>query len=269
MTPPPLSKYMPNTTFTTFAGAGSRYKRDYPDEWNPNLGFRYKSKTAGGLNFSLNYLYDYDPNPYVELSWHDATTGEELSVHRAQGMFFGLAIVPDPSTDVARSQVPTDAAANPLANPTILLRNSAGQYYGAVDPTFGLVPGAYSTNPVELRFTEKLQRIHNLGGSFDYALDTDALAPIVFRGELLYQKDTKRPVIDNLLLGIGDLSNGLVMEDADMFKYVLGADITVFTNMMASFQFIRFRNLDFVNQNATCRTQTGLSFDVGYPHPHL
>ena len=34
-------------------------------------------------------------------------------------------------------------------------------------------------------------------------------------------------LIDKRLLGIGDLSNGLVMEAGDMFKYVLGADITL------------------------------------------
>jgi hypothetical protein len=272
-------EHMPNATFATFntfAGsdfgqsARARYVRDYADEWDefegPNFGFRYRNKTEGGFRYSLNYLYNYDPNPYIDLSWHDARTGEKLKVQRAQGAPgpFPGTVVPNLATDVDRSDVPKDLSipANALLNPTILLRNNAGQYYGAVDPTFGMMgPDAHNTNPVELRFTEKLQRVHNIGASFAYALDTEFLGPIVFRGEFLYQKDTKQPVVDNLLLGIGDLANGLRMEEADMFKYVLGADITVLTNMMVSFQFIQFWNLDFVDDNDSCRTQTGIRFD--------
>jgi len=263
--------HMPNATFATFntfssdlmtgGSAKSRFVKDLPETDQLNYGFRYKNKTAGGFNFSLNYLYQYDPNPYIDLSWHDAKTGEELQVQRAQGMLFAPGIiVPDLQTNLSPDQVPTSAL-NPLANPSILLRNAQGQYYGAVDPTFGQMPGAHNTNPVELRFTEKLERIHNLGASFDYALDTKALGPIVLRGEFLYQKDVMQPVIDKRLLGIGDLSNGLVMQKGDMFKYVLGADITVLTNMMASLQFIQFINLDYVDQGHTCTTQSGQAFD--------
>jgi hypothetical protein len=106
-----------------------------------------------------------------------------------------------------------------------------------------------------------MNRVHNIGASFDYGLDTQTLGPVVLRGEFLYQKDTRQPVVDNVLLGIGDLSNGLVMEKADMFKYVLGADITVLTNLLISPQFIQFRNLDYVNDGGTCTTQTGIAFD--------
>ncbi|MGF1547303.1 MAG: hypothetical protein ACFCUG_08255 [Thiotrichales bacterium] len=271
-------EHMPNTTFATFntfAGstfgqsAQAKYVRDYGDdysEWQgPNFGLRYQNKTLGGLRYSLNYLYNYDPNPYIDLSWHDTVTGEQLSVQRAQGTPgpFQDTVVPNLATNIGRGEVPTDLSnpANALLNPSILLRNGAGQYYGAIDPTFGMMPGAHSTNPIELRFTEKLQRIHNLGASLDYALDTKALGPVVLRGEFLYQQDTKQPVVDNLLLGVGDLANGLRMESADMFKYVLGADITVLKNMMVSLQFIQFVNLDYVNDRASCRTQTGLEFD--------
>ena len=37
------------------------------------------------------------------------------------------------------------------------------------------------------------------------------------------------------------------MEKGDRFKYVLGADITILTNMMVSAQFIQDRNLDYIN----------------------
>lgn len=266
--------HMPNATFATFntfssaqmtgASATARYKDDYPDWEDLNYGFRYKNNTAGGFNYSLNYLYQFDPNPYIDLSWHDTKTGEKLQVQRATGMAMAFGgqtvILPNLQTNLAADQVP-NSAANPLANPTVLLRNEQGQYYGAVDPTFGMMPGAHNTNPVELRFTEKLQRIHNIGASFDYALDTQALGPIVLRGEFLYQKDVMQPIIDKRLLGIGDLANGLVMEPGDMFKYVLGADITLFTNLMASLQFIQFINLDYVDQGRACTTQSGIQFD--------
>jgi hypothetical protein len=266
--------HMPNATFATFntfsggqpfsGSARARYKVDHPDPENLNFGFRYRNNTAAGLNFSLNYLYQYDPNPYIDLSWHDAVSGEELQVQRAAGMAipFGpqTVIVPDLQSSLSESQVP-NSGANPLDNPTILLRNSQGQYYGAVDPTFGMVPGAHNTNPVELRFTEKLQRIHNFGTALDYALDTEALGPVVLRGEFLYQKDVMQPIIDKRLIGIGDLANGLKMEESDFFKYVIGADITVLTNMMVSFQFIQFINLDYVDDDRTCTTQAGNTYD--------
>jgi hypothetical protein len=105
---------------------------------------------------------------------------------------------------------------------------------------------------LDLRFTETVDRTHNIGTSFDYALDTNALGSVVLRGEFLYQKDTKQPVVDNLLLGIGDLSNGLTMQEADMFKYVIGVDVTVLTNMLVSGQFIQYRNLDYVDKPETC-----------------
>jgi hypothetical protein len=84
---------------------------------------------------------------------------------------------------------------------------------------------------------------------------------MVVRGEFLYDKDDKQPVVDKRSLAIGDLENALVMEDADYFKYVIGLDVTVLTNMMVSGQFIQFRNLDFEDEDRTCTTQTGIQFD--------
>jgi hypothetical protein len=264
-------EHMPSATFATFntfAGAGftgnsarASYLTDHPDSTDPNFGFRFKQITRGGLGYSLNYLYNYDPNPSVDLSWHDAVTGERLTVQRAASVDIGGgAFAPDLSTDRTRDEIRRDLLGS-TDTTSVLLHNASGQYYGAVDPTFGMMEGAHTTNPVELRFTEKMNRVHNIGSSFDYGLDTAFLGPVVLRGEFLYQKDTRQPVVDNVLLGIGDLSNGLVMEKADMFKYVLGADITVMTNLLISPQFIQFRNLDYVNDGDTCTTQTGISFD--------
>ncbi len=264
-------EHMPNATFATFnsfAGAGlggnsarASYRTEHPDAGNPNFGLRFKRMTSGGLGYSLNYLYSYDPNPSIDLTWHDSVTGEALAVQRAASMDVGGgALAPNLATDRTRAEIQRSLVGSTNTT-SILLRNAAGQYYGAVDPTFGMMPGAHTTNPVELRFTERLNRSHNLGASFDYGLDTRMLGPVVLRGEFLYQRDAKQPVVDNLLLGIGDLANGLRMEDADIFKYVLGADITVLTNLLISGQFIQYRNLDYVNERATCRTQTGLAFD--------
>ncbi len=252
-------------TFNTFAGnivfadlgfgvqpagvpgtsAGTRYLRDYPDSEEVNFGGRYRGSLDNGLNFSFNYFYGYDKNPAVDLSWHDRTTGEELEVVRAGTQANGSI---DPVND-NRSRAAIIGGLAAGSTTSVLLRNNAGQYYGSVDPTTGAVNT--NTNSVDLYFTERVYRTHNIGTSFDYALDV-ADTPVVVRGEFLYTMDSKQPVIDNLLLGIGDLSNGLVMEDADIFKYVLGVDVTVFTNLLISGQLIQFRNLDYVDQSQTC-----------------
>lgn len=229
---------IPGTSATT------SYHRDYPDAEEVNFGTRFKQSLDNGLNYSLNYFYGYDPNPAIDLSWHDRSTGEELQVVRAGTTPTGI----DTSVSRTRDQIIQGLAMG--STTSILLRNSDGDYYGAFDPTTGAVNS--NSNLVDLRFTESVDRIHNIGASFDYALDTEALGSVVLRGEFLYQKDVKTPVVDNLLLGIGDLSNGLVMEEVDMFKYVLGVDVTVLTNMLVSGQFIQFRNLDYVDESEDC-----------------
>jgi hypothetical protein len=244
---------------TGFAGATSSYKRDYPSSSNPNAGFRFRSYTDAGLNYSLNYFYHYSANPTVDMSWHDSTTGEQLQVQRASANAFGI---PDTSTNLGVNEIPTDFTAAPPVS--ILVRNAAGQYYGAFDPTaFDGTPGLGAPT---LRLTERTHRIHSIGGSLDYAFDT-ALAPIVLRGEFLYDKDDKQPVIDKRLLAIGDLTNALKMEDADYFKYVIGADVTVLTNLLVSGQFIQFINLDYEKTDRTCTGQPGLNLSTNPPSP--
>ncbi len=260
---------MPNATFSTFntfsgndtfglslaATHGpmtTSYERDYPSSSNPNAGFRWRNATDAGLNYSLNYFYHYDSNPVVDLSYHDAVTGEELRTELRAPGGGGLPTGAVVSRD-------SDVLSTPgSGNTTVLLRNGAGDYYGAADPTGGA--GTLSPNGVELRFTESLNRIHSLGASFDYAFDAADL-PIVLRGEFLYDKDTMQPVVDKRLLAIGDLEGALRPEEADFFKYVLGVDVTVMTNLLVSGQFIQFRNLDFEDDKRTCYTQLGVAFD--------
>ncbi len=285
-------EYMPNATFATFntfahcvdgdgdgncqinptsadyaVGATAVYVKDYPDDSDVNGGFRFKGYTDTGFNYSLNYFYHYSANPDIALSWNDAVTGEELTVQRATAGDFvnnttgapgadGVPDMADLSSNLGVDEIPNDlTAAMPM---TVLLHNAAGEYYGAYDPTGGM--GVHNTNPIELRFTESLHRVNSFGASFDYALDTP-VAPVVLRGEFLYDQDDKQPVIDKRLLSNADLVTSLRMEDADYFKYVIGADINVFTNMMVSGQFIQYVNLDYQDEKRTCVTQLGISYD--------
>lgn len=271
-------EYMPNATFATFntfAGselsdnsAGAVYERDYPEDANANFGTRYTGSTDGGLNFSVNYFYHYDANPYIDLSWRDAVTKETLTVQRAESVFIGSDLQGNPlfaadvGTNLSADQVPNDVVVDtsggtPTTNSvSMLLHDSAANpnYYGAVNPDF-LQAVQHTTNPVEMVMTEKLNRIHSLGSSFDYALDTDVLGSIIFRGEFLYNKDEMQPIVDKRLMGVGDLTSALTMKESDTFKYVLGADITIFTNLLMSGQFIQFRNLDYVDEKRSCTTQ--------------
>ncbi len=255
-------EYMSNATFATFntfteftgdpmrpiGGIKSDWKRDYSND--PNLGGRYRGSLENGLNFSLNYFYHYSANPTIDLSWRN-DSGKELTVQRAPtvnpapGMY-----VPDASQSLTRKQARANwDAGSPT---TILLHDKAGTYYGAIDPT--LMNGTPGAGAPTLRFTEESHRVHSIGASFDYAVDAGDL-PIVLRGEFLYDKDERQPVVDKFLLSIGDLTNALKMKEADYFKYVLGADVTVLTNLLVSAQFIQFRNLDFVDKSDYCRTQ--------------
>jgi hypothetical protein len=229
--PTSVFEYMPNTTFATFdafVNATTEYRRDYPDELDPNLGFRVKSSVGNNFNYSMNYLWHYDANPYVEMHW-EGPAGEMLQVNTA--VAGGLTTVS--LTDAATGLVPYGGAAGSGMN--------------------GLGVQVDPTKTPSLVFTEKLNRIHSLGTAFDYAMDTKATGPIVLRGEFLYQVDTKVPVIDRTKLGYGDLVGAMRMEDADMFKYVLGADSIFFTNLMVSGQFIQFVNLDYIDDTAINR----------------
>jgi hypothetical protein len=228
-------EYMPDTTFATFAaftGMTTRYDRDLPSKTsNANFGGRYKANLDNGLNFSLNYFYAYDSNPAVDMHWADPNSGERLQVVQTQ---------------------------NGIGGRILQVRNSAGQFYGAPNVDFSpginaagatdvTAGGNWAGTAPELVFEETLNRIHNIGTSFDYALDTNFLGPIVLRGEFLYQKDVKSPIVDRLELANGNLTEALSMQEGDWFKYVLGADITVWKNLLISGQFIQFRNLDFVD----------------------
>ena len=277
-------EYMPNSTFSTFntfSGATSQYVKDSSAQDGANFGFRYKDSSEDGLNFSFNFFRHDDANPYIDMDWVSAA-GEVLTVELRQGG--------DPATGmplggsvVARADVEKDlmsyqacvtaggCAAQPAGMQaymygnavnatTVMLKDSAGNYYGAQDPTGGAAYVGSGVAPI-FRMTEKSNTINSFGASLDTAVETESMGSVVLRGEFLYNQDEMTPVVNKKLLAIGDLTGALSMKKADIAKYVLGADVTVMTNMMVSGQFIQFRNLDYVDNNCTGTTQMGSSYD--------
>ena len=278
----PLATFSTFNTFTNVTGAGAAtYFSGTNTEWKTkdtsgaNLATRFRNTTSNGLNYSFNYAYAYGSNPDVNLNWVDPTTKEVLTVQRAPTVCYdtnnGGGVVgacdmtgedtfaPFLGGDLTRDQARANWTANPLtrSHTTILVKNSTGQYYGAINPYAWGQGGTINadldgngttetgvdtststtTNTAPaLQFEQSLHRSHMIGSSFDYALDFEN--PVVLRGEFLYEKDATQPVVDKFLLGIGDLTNALKMEKADYFKYVIGADTTVMTDMMLSGQFI-------------------------------
>jgi hypothetical protein len=256
-------EYMPNATFATFntftkfnadgtiSGISTEWKKDIDD--TPNLGGRFRKSLDNGLNFSVNYLYHTSSNPSIDLSWVNGS-GETLTVQRAASMDVGGGMyVPNLASNLSRDE------ASQAGLVSVLVHDDAGNYYGALNPNMS---GTFGAGAPTLRFTEESYRVQSIGGSFDYAVDT-ASNPVVIRGEFVYDKNEKQPVVDRYLLSIGDLTNALKMEDADYFKYVIGADTTVLTDMMVSGQFIQFRNLDFVDTDMTCTNGLGNSSNCG------
>ena len=283
-------EYMPMATFATFntfAEMTTKYISDDSDKTRGNLAFRFKNTTANGLNYSFNYAYRADSNPYIDLYYRDKSSGERLSVEyvkagnaaglpvssatasgvgTVQGTLITADQIPTTITSMtyaeASAAVGTDLAwyyAGQATNAvTTLVRDSAGHYYGKRAWGHNATVNPY--NDIEMVFEEKANRVHNIGGSFDFAFDTEA-TPVVIRGEWLYTKDEMTPVIDKRILAVGDLANSLTMRKADTFKYVIGADVNVLTDMMVSGQFIQIRNLDYVDTQRTCTTQLGSSVD--------
>jgi len=231
-------------SFDAFVGMDSVYRVKHDDESNGNVGFKYKNSTPDGLNYSFNYLNHLDTNPYIDLSWENQD-GAKLYEN-------------------ANTAIGTNTA-------TVRLSTTEGD--GSVSSTVGGsadggAAGAVGTDGSKLArlvMTEKLARIQSMGGSFDTAIETASLGPVVLRGEALYQKDVKTPVITRTASNYKDLEHGFftnafVNKDTDYFKYVLGADITALTNMMVSAQLIQIRNLDYVNtgdKDATTWKYTG------------
>jgi len=221
--------YMSNTSFLTFdafVNAGSQYVYNMPTDGEVDLAVRTKRATKSGINYSLNASYNYDKNPIIDLSWRDAA-GTLLYTNKVYNN--GGTLTVNNATTTGYSLVLADSV---LADDSTLANSAYGGQAG---------------QSAILRFSQEVKRVTNLGGSFDMAIETESLGPVVIRGEALYTKGTYSPIIDKTKLSYGDMVGALEMVKGDRFKYVLGADITALTNMMVSFQYIEDRNLDFID----------------------
>jgi len=226
--PNSMFEYIPQATFATFdtfVSMTSEYRVE--EASGGNLGFRYKNSTPSGLNYSFNFLNHINPNPYVTIGW-EKQDGTKLYEVAGSGNF--ASSVELCTTNSACSSVVGGAA-------------------GVITSTDANV----TSKAANMVMTEKYNRINSIGGSFDYALDTDQLGPVVLRGEFVLDKDTMQPVItrkasNNVDLNHGFFANSFTPTKSDIFSYVLGADVTALTNMMVSLQFIQINNLDFVDE---------------------
>jgi len=233
--PTSVYHYMPDATFATFdqfVDAQSRYVVDHDE--TPTIAARYKNTTESGMNYSLNLIHGNDTNPYIDHYWTDGGTGAVL-------------------------------AENPVA--------SSGGVYVTNQLGSGTVVGGSTKrhNHAIYNMVEKLNKITQLGGSFDTTLETDSLGPVVIRAEALYQKDVMSPVITRKASNGADLNHGflvtaLKMTKGDRFKYVLGADITVLTNMMISAQLIQDMNLDYVDVGSPTSANWKYTGDMATMH---
>jgi hypothetical protein len=211
-------------TFDAFIGMDSVYRVEDVDSNDGNFGFRFANATESGINYTFNFLNHYDPNPYIELSWENQA---------------GTKLYENDVSDIVRLSTSASGTSNTVG--------------GSVDSdgTAGSATGMAASEKARLVMTEKRNRITSIGASFDATIDAEAL-PLVLRGEFVYDKGVKTPVVtrrasDNKDLSHGFLTSSLVNEEADFFKYVIGLDGTVMTNLLVSGQFMQFRNLDYVS----------------------
>jgi hypothetical protein len=227
--------YMGSTTFRTFdafVNAKSQYVYNMPEDSDLDVATRFKGSTQSGTNYSINASYNYDKNPIIDLSWR-GDTGQELTTYQFTESGNTSLQLYDPS--VINSTSSADIENNRA------ITGFDGVYGGAAQQS-GL-----ANNKPTLQFSQEVKRVKQIGGSFDMAIETTALGPVVVRGEALYAKDSYSPIIDKDKLAIGDLVGALQMVKGNRAKFVLGADVTLMTNMMVSAQFIQDRNLDFID----------------------
>jgi|GEM_PF-188990 len=231
--------YMGNTAFGTFKyfqGMGIKYKKDYRSEKlkNSNVGFRWKSTIGTGTNYSLNYYSHWDNNPFVDIHWEDKN-GKRLTTN-----FVTHNAVPmqNPTTGKFEATPNADGSAQKVTALESMHYADGSNF----DPT--------QNGSANLVFSEKMDRVQSMGGSFDTTFDTP-LAPVVMRGEFLYETGVRTPVVDKLKLSYGDLVGAMKTEETDFFKGVIGLDVTVLTNLFVSLQYMQVTNLDYVDETKT------------------
>jgi hypothetical protein len=255
-------EYMDTTTFRTFdafVNAKSQYVYNMPSDSDVDLAMRYKNSSADGVNYSLNASYNYDKNPIIDLSWR-GDAGQKLTVHEVKTGYTSVGA--RQAVDGTQAYSRTTLQLVDVPNATQLAADSANDAGFYNTTAGGVYSGATgSAGAATLQFSQEVKRVKQIGGSFDTAIETAELGPVVIRGEALYTKDGYSPVMNKDKLSYGDLVGALQMVKADRFKLVLGADITAMTNMMISAQFIQDSNLDFVDN--------GNNYTTDYATMHL
>ena len=229
-----LTNYSTSTQDSTFDYMGSTTFRTFDAFVNAKSQYVYNMPTGSDLDLAMRVKRSLDNGLNYSLNYsynYDKNPIINLSWRNSSG----------------------EALETTNTNGTLSLSDAAGGTYGGA--------GTAADPAATLRFEQTVKRAHNVGSALDYALDTEGLGAVVLRGELLYQKDVYSPTMDLTALSIGDLPNALKMEKGNRFKYVLGADVTVMTNMMVSAQFIQDRNLDHID--------TGTRFTSDYSTMHL
>jgi len=228
--------YLDNTTFATFdAFVNMKSKYVVENSTEKTIALRHSDSTKGGLNYSLNFINGNDTNPYVAMEWQDLD---------------GVVLT---ETRVAVAGTSANGNTTYITNQLqdgIVAGNAVGGKAG--DGSGNGAGNGAATDVAVLVMTEKQNPIKQFGGSFDTSFESAALGPVVIRGEALYQTDVMSPVVtrkssDGVDLSHGFLVSSVKMVKGDRFKFVLGADITVLTNMMVSAQFIQDSNRSFVD----------------------
>ena len=261
--PTQMFHYMPDATFATFdafVSMKSKYLVDHNSD--PILATRFKGETENGLNYSFNISHGNDANPYVDMHWED-NSGNKLTETRSEAID-----VNNGNKVYVTSNLIADGNVTTFSNvggATVIGGDGAQSGLGAT------TLNGTATDVATLVFTEKTDKITNIGTAFDTSVETESLGAVVLRGEFLYQKDVRSPILTRKASNGVDLNHGflvssLQMEKGDRFKYVLGADVTVLTNMMVSAQFIQDRNLDYVDVGNSGSTDWKYTADAATMH---
>jgi hypothetical protein len=259
--------YMKDATFATFdAFVNMKTKYVVSHNSDPTLAWRLKDSTKDGVNWSFNVTHGNDTNPYVDMAWQNSagallteTVGSATAVSKVT------------STSATAVMTYYSNYLKLASNPESFGSNVGGAVsagHTSLASTSVAANAMTATNVAHLVMTEKLNPITQIGGSFDMAIETAALGPVVIRGEALYQKDVMSPIVTRRDSATHkDLDHGFLVEavkmlPGDRFKYVLGADITAMTNMMVSAQFIQDMNLDYVDSGSSSATDWRYTADM-------
>jgi len=239
---------------TDDAGANNAYAQNLMNyttdaEWaaekaNPTSTFAYLPNatfaTFGQFQaVKSTYTVDHDSTPTLAARYKNATP---------DGLNYSMNIIHGNDTNPYIDTYWTSSVDGAVLTETAQNNGT----YTSVDLGDGATVGDATGEYAIFNMVEKLNKITQIGGSFDTAIETATLGPVVLRGEALYQKDVMSPVVtriasDNVDLNHGFLVSSLKMVKGDRFKFVLGADMTALTNMMVSVQFIQDSNLDYVD----------------------